>query len=401
MSVIKATLLCLALASGVSTVRAEWVDPLQSAAVPSQKAQTALMLDIAETSAGRLVAVGAYGNIIYSDDQGNRWQQAAVPVRVTLTSVMFADASHGWATGHDGVILASTDGGQSWQLQFDGHAANKAMIEASQSLLEQAEELQAEVADGDDDMAIEDADAAVENATFALEDAQYDAEIGSTKPLLDVLFVDAANGYAVGAYGMAFETHDGGNSWTEFSSRLPLSERPHLNAIAITASGQLYIVGEMGLLLSSDDAGESWQSLESPYEGSLFGILGYGNKLLLMGLRGHLYNSQDDGASWQELALDNEDTLIGATLDDGNPVLVGNGGTLVKPLLSEPEIDTVAGRKNLAAVIAVSNGYVLAGEAGIQLVNKAAQLLPPATMSGGTITAEASSLAADTGSQEK
>jgi photosystem II stability/assembly factor-like uncharacterized protein len=37
----------------------------------------------------RLVAVGQRGHILYSDDSGNAWQQAAVPVSADLNAVSF------------------------------------------------------------------------------------------------------------------------------------------------------------------------------------------------------------------------------------------------------------------------------------------------------------------------
>ncbi|MDO6748847.1 WD40/YVTN/BNR-like repeat-containing protein, partial [Gilvimarinus sp. 1_MG-2023] len=119
MRLIKAYCFMVTLSLVTTTALAQWVDPLQTPAQTSAKAHTALLLDI--TQAGeRLVAVGAFGHILYSDDQGASWQQAQVPVSVTLTAVSFADARHGWAVGHDGIILATEDGGLNWRKQLDG-----------------------------------------------------------------------------------------------------------------------------------------------------------------------------------------------------------------------------------------------------------------------------------------
>ena len=64
------------------------IDLLDLPAVRSARSLSGLMLDV--TRAGeRLVAVGAYGNILYSDDSGNSWRQARVPVQVSLTAVSF------------------------------------------------------------------------------------------------------------------------------------------------------------------------------------------------------------------------------------------------------------------------------------------------------------------------
>ena len=82
-------------------------------AIESPKAVHSLLLDVANTGE-RLVAVGDRGHVLYSNDQGQSWQQAKVPTRQMLTSLFFVDAQHGWVVGHDAQILATTDGGLTW-----------------------------------------------------------------------------------------------------------------------------------------------------------------------------------------------------------------------------------------------------------------------------------------------
>ena len=86
--------------------RGETYDVLDLPAVPSDRATQARLFGI--THAGdRLVAVGQRGFVLYSDDWGDSWQQASVPVRSTLLTSYFVDAQTGWAAGHDGVVLHS------------------------------------------------------------------------------------------------------------------------------------------------------------------------------------------------------------------------------------------------------------------------------------------------------
>src|SRR5215469_14097420 len=86
----------------------------------SQAPESTLILGVAHAGP-RLVAVGARGMVLLSDDDGTSWRQAkTVPVRSTLTAVSFIDSKSGWAVGHDGAILATNDGGETWTLQrFD------------------------------------------------------------------------------------------------------------------------------------------------------------------------------------------------------------------------------------------------------------------------------------------
>lgn len=88
----------------------------------------AVLLSLAR--AGRvLVAVGERGLAIRSADDGRTWTQAAVPVSATLTTVRFANERDGWACGHLGIVLATHDGGLTWQRVHDGHADDETFLD--------------------------------------------------------------------------------------------------------------------------------------------------------------------------------------------------------------------------------------------------------------------------------
>ena len=76
--------------------------------------EKAAIMDLARTGK-RLIAVGERGLIIYSDDSGENWTQAQVPVRVTLIGICFSDSDNGWAIGHETVLLHSRDRGATWE----------------------------------------------------------------------------------------------------------------------------------------------------------------------------------------------------------------------------------------------------------------------------------------------
>src|SRR5450830_215397 len=99
---------------------------LSEPALQSPKALRAATLAVTRAGA-RLVAVGERGTVLLSDDAGEHWRQASVPVRVTLTSVRFVNERTGWAAGHLGVILRSDDAGQTWIKQLDGRQAAAAV----------------------------------------------------------------------------------------------------------------------------------------------------------------------------------------------------------------------------------------------------------------------------------
>jgi photosystem II stability/assembly factor-like uncharacterized protein len=370
-TLIKSALFAISLMFTILT-QAQWQDPLESPALATDRAHQSLLLDITRVGS-RLVAVGAHGHIVYSDDNGNSWLQARTPSSVTLTAVYFPSATKGWAVGHDGLILHSSDAGENWVKQFDGYLANTAIVKGARENKDQAISALESAKRSGDATEIDSAEMLLENVTYALEDAQYDKKSGSTKPFLDVWFYDAKMGFAVGAYGMAFHTTDGGKNWIDWSAHLDNNDRMHINGISMVGPRALMIVGEQGLLLRSDDMGKNWHSLPTPYEGSLFGITAKNDDVLVFGLRGNLYHSLDGGIQWRKVRTNSEQTLMaGITKADKSVVLVGNGGSVI--LLNSRSENAksiiLPGRTTSAAVAQAPDGtLVIVGEAGVERID--------------------------------
>jgi len=65
-----------------------------------------------------LYAVSAHGEILKSVDAGATWV-VQVSVLMILNKIAFKDASNGAATGYNGVVLLTNDGGATWRSAFD------------------------------------------------------------------------------------------------------------------------------------------------------------------------------------------------------------------------------------------------------------------------------------------
>lgn len=315
-------LACAAL--GTFAVDLDPLDPLVQPAAPSAGASGAFLM--AATRAGdRLVAVGEAGVIVYSDDHGRSWNQAKVPVSVSITGVQFATPTRGWAVGHSGVVLASTDGGQSWTLQLDGNRIA--------SLPESGGEVAADA-----------------------------PPANPGDPLLDVYFSDAQHGHAVGAFGLMLRTDDGGKTWVRRNGALPNPEGRHLYAIRPSGDA-LYVVGESGSIFVSRDGGASFARVDSPYEGSFFGLAGpRPGELLVFGLRGNAFHSADGGAHWSRVQAGTGASWTGAAV-------FGSAGVLMVSQSGEVALSQDGGRSfrllerrlpPLSAVALTSDGRALA-----------------------------------------
>jgi photosystem II stability/assembly factor-like uncharacterized protein len=335
-----------------------WPDPIAAPAEVLPLTAQSLVLGVVKAGE-RYVAVGARGAVLLSDD-GHSWRQAAVPTRMTFTAVTAVDAQV-WAVGHEGVIAHSGDGGEHWEMQH------------------------------------------VDPWKPATGSGMRDPQQGG--PLLGVMFTDIHHGYVVGAYSVALKTDDGGATWTPMTVAKPKASAadddetkpaakgkndhsdtfskdeltlgqeatPHLNAIAHTGSGGLLIVGERGSAFRSRDAGSSWQRLQLPYDGSMFGVIGFeADHALAFGLRGHVYESTDLGDHWKQVDTGTELSLMGgAALGNGGSAIVGaNGIVLVRTSSGEPlksYVDQPAGIIASVLPLGDSGTLLLAGENGISV----------------------------------
>ena len=286
------------------------------------------LLTDADRAGERIVAAGERGHIIFSDNGGDSWTQGEVPVSVTLTGVDFGTDTHGWAVGHSGVVLHTEDAGESWALQLTGIRAAELAIETRKDEIAAMEERIEEAPEDE----VDDLEWALDDLIFSLENMQADLEIGPVNPLLDVWFENEDHGFVVGAYGMFLRTQDGGETWQDWGAKLDNPRSFHLNSITQITGGALVIVGEAGQIFVSVDGGDTWEKRESPYEGSLFGVLGTGkvNEVLAFGLRGNTFMSTDLGKNWKVVPNEGGATLNdGEVSSDGRITLVGNGGAVL------------------------------------------------------------------------
>ena len=305
------------------------LDLLEAPSQPSPKAAASLILDVAPLD-GRLAAVGERGHILISDDAGKTWQQVLTPVQVTLTAVDFATPREGWAVGHDGVVLHTSDGGRHWKKQIDGRKINALMIDNLETLIKNVEDRLASAPPEEKP----DIEIRLENLSFFLDDQKLAVEEGPTRPLMDVWFKDAEEGLVVGAFGMILKTDDGGKNWRPLLDRIDNPDGFHYYAICRSGDA-LYLAGEAGMLFRSDDWGESWLRLHSPYEGSFFGIAGNadGSVIAAFGLRASLFISFNRGVSWMRKSVPTGASIAGGRFfNDGSLYLVCVDGTILRSL---------------------------------------------------------------------
>lgn len=296
-----------AAADALRTVRPQVV-----AASPG--ATQALMLGLARAGT-RAVAVGERG-VVLEIEGGTSRQVAGVPLDATLTSVHFVDAEKGWAAGHWGAILHTTDGGRHW--------------------------------------------------------APQRTDLSQDRPLFAVHFLDARHGVAVGLWSLVLVTADGGQTWETVTMPTPPGARKaDLNLLGLFAdgAGRLWATGERGLVAVSDDRGRNWRYVSTGAKGSLWcGIALADGGLLVAGQRGALWRSDDGGQNWRSLdsggrssitALASAGDQVIAVGLDGYHAISSDGG---RRFAAQPRSDRLS---LTAAVPDGAGGWWLGSRAGV------------------------------------
>jgi photosystem II stability/assembly factor-like uncharacterized protein len=343
--------MALGVVLGVSqaiTHAADYVDVLDLPARVSPLAINSPLSGMARAGE-RVITVGQRGHILYSDDAGQHWQQAAVPVSADLTAVSFPTPRQGWAVGNDGVVLHSSDAGATWQKQLDGRQIGDLLVKHYSALAA--------------------AEPGNEQWPLRVAEGERLVEQGADKPLLDVWFASDKVGYVVGVFNLILRTDDGGQSWTPFQDRTDNPQGFHLNAIASTGDA-LYIAGEQGLLLKWDDNAQRFAAVPTPYQGSFFGVLGKPGEVVIYGLRGNVLRSTDGGQTWSALDTGLRVSITAGLIDargdyrlftQGGQMLVSQGTGAQLKLVRQPVPTPVAGATQSAA-----GALVVAGSRGAQ-----------------------------------
>ncbi len=299
---------------------------------------TESILNDIEDTGKRLVTVGERGHILLSDD-GKEWQQVASPVRAMLNRVDFVDAQNGWAVGHDGSVLRTTDGGESWQLK------------------------------------------------------NFDSDWG--KPFYDTYFTTPDKGMVIGANGRALATEDGGESWSEVTN--PVFDTGfNMYALGILNEDTTIVAGERGMLGRTLDGGETWEMLVPPYIGSYFGVLPTGGySVVLYGLQGRVFYAEDvrelpaleDPSTYDPFKFENitdpeklaemgwrlidnrvQQSLFGGSLyDNGEVVLVGVDGSVVYGSVHGGSVQAFKGPTDepISDIVVQDDGLIMVGRTGI------------------------------------
>lgn len=271
-------------------------------------------------------AVGTGDVILATTDGGQTWAPQKIGVTrepragglvlPNLTALNFlADGRQGWAVGSSGLILATKDGGKTWAPQASGTQASLNSVSFH--------------SDGQRGWAVGDGGVIV--ATTDGGQTWAPQRSGTLEWLNAVSFnIDGQRGWAVGGYGAIVATTDGGKTWAPQQS----GTRATLRSISLNADGQRgWAVGEGGAIVVTMDGGRTWGPQTSGTRSPLFSVtlLADGQRGWAAGDDGLIVVTTDGGRTWAQQSSGTQTPFrsVSVAADGQRGWAAGEGGAIL------------------------------------------------------------------------
>lgn len=285
-----------------------------------------LMRAVSRITSGTAAIVGNWGRILLFD--ADAVYEADVIVDVAnihfnrLNDGAFVSASTGWIAGQGNVVLATTDGGQSW---------------------------------------------AVEDVPWSLD--------GGGQAFGIALSSSASERVVVGLAG--FIGWWDGDEWLEVASEDKPEDLGKLTAVAYAGSSTFYAVGGGGKVIKSTDSGETWSEMTAAGEKDLLGVsFASASTGYVVGMNQNVHMTGNGGTSWTAVPVTGgmgESFHDVQTWDDGTEAILVSqfGGVFEKTdtRFIKQDLGSAAVSAHLNDVEVLSDGDVvrICGENGTVL----------------------------------
>ncbi|MDP4172851.1 MAG: YCF48-related protein [Bacteroidota bacterium] len=227
-------------------------------------------------------AVGDYGTILFTSDQGASWNVQYEAVTDNLRSIVLVDSVTAWIVGDNAMILHTVNG-RDWNEQISGLKSNEASGLNGVFFTDKNNGW----AVGDSKLIIHTTNGGTTWNTQTLP---------SSKPynLTSVYFISKDEGWAVGTGGIVLHTSNGGTNWTQQSTTGTTG-----STIKFISSTTGFIVGDNGTIFVTKNSGQNWSKVTS---GTTYGLNDItflsATDFWISGDNGTLLHSVNAGDSW-------------------------------------------------------------------------------------------------------
>jgi photosystem II stability/assembly factor-like uncharacterized protein len=224
---------------------------------------------------------GEDGTIMRTTDGGITWTDQTSGIREDVYGSCFVDEYNGWVAGMTG-IHHSDDGGDSWELQYQGWFNDICFTTLSHGWAVGPLGKIANTTNGGLDWNIQNS--------------------GVTEYLVCVFFSDSQHGWVCGRNGTILATTDGGLNWGPQTSNTPQD----LNSIHFADNTEGWVVGNYGIVLHTTSGGEYWepQEIPPPVWTSLNDVFFISDQVGWISGYHQVIHTEDGGENWVLMAED-------------------------------------------------------------------------------------------------
>ena len=141
---------------------------------------------------------------------------------------------------------------------------------------------------------------------------------GMRANLMGIQMISETTGFIAGTENTILKTTDGGETWVGSSERARVGEtRNNLEGIWFVSPTTGWVIGSFGILLHTADGGENWEKRDPGFDNNLFGIHFLDeNTGWISGQEGLILHTTDGGATWNQQKTESYDDLHDITFVD-------------------------------------------------------------------------------------
>lgn len=267
------------------------------------------------SDSSELTAVGTHNTILRSTDAGNSWELLSSPVVASYYDVSFPDKKRGIIVGRNSddkaVILHSTDAGTSWQITVYGIFSFLYSVSFPGQFTGYAS--------GMDGVVLKTIDGGL----------SWDIKPNTENSFLKLLFINQDTGIAINPYYEIFRTTDGAAHWENITPE----GMQYSKTIAQNPADELLACGSGGFLAISTNVGESWSELSKGIK-EIFHQIEFVNETcgFILGSK-ILQKSTDGGVSWNTFnitGLDYGNAIASSFIDESTGYVLGGSGEIIR-----------------------------------------------------------------------
>lgn len=223
------------------------------------------------------IILGEQGVILHTSDAGNSWNVYYSPAQTDLHGLFFLNTATGYVVGNGGTILRTTDSGLSWNQIQTGISSNLFSISFSDDLNGWASGV---------DLSNQIPVGVLFQTTDGGQTWNPSQVINSSGSINMIRFINNTKGYAVGDGGFAMTTTDGGQTWNPFSvcgqrniSSISYWTENNYNGLLFTMSSDNYYAYQLGEI--DDVQGNNIHCEDAANNGGANSVLMVGNHLFI------------------------------------------------------------------------------------------------------------------------